>query len=129
MKEKVQASTVPEPAAAYSQGIIAEGRRILFISGQVPVDANGDLVGRDDMRKQARQVFENLQSQLRAAGADMGDVAKLTIFVTDMSQFSVVSEVRSDYVEPEYPAASTIEVSSLADPDWLLEIEAYAVLG
>jgi reactive intermediate/imine deaminase len=128
MKERIQASTVPEPGAAYSQGIAARGETLIFISGQVPVDANGDLVGTDDMRAQALQVFENLQSQLRAAGADFDDVVKLTIFVTDMNRFGEFSEVRSDFLEEPFPAASAIEVSALASPDWLVEVEAYAVV-
>lgn len=128
MKEQIQASTVPEPGAAYSQGIMAQGEKQIFISGQVPVDANSELVGRDDMRKQARQVFENLQSQLRAAEADFSDVVKLTIFVTDMGRFGEFSEVRSDFLEEPFPAASAIEVSSLVDSRWLVEVEAYAVV-
>lgn len=128
MKQEIQAPTVPEPGAAYSQGIAAEGKKQIFISGQVPVDADGELVGEDDMKEQTRQVFENLQSQLRATAADFSDLVKLTIFVTDMSRFGEFSEVRSEFLQKPFPAASAIEVSALASPDWLVEVEAYAVL-
>ncbi|MFO7946818.1 MAG: RidA family protein [Armatimonadota bacterium] len=128
MKQQIQAATVPEPGAAYSQGVLAEGSQLLYISGQVPVDENGDLVGAGDMTAQARQVFENLQAQLCAAGADFSHVVKLTIFVTDMDRFGEFSEVRSEYLQPPFPAASAVKVAGLVDPEWLVEVEAYAVL-
>ncbi|MFP3904858.1 MAG: RidA family protein [Armatimonadota bacterium] len=128
MKQQIQASTVPKPGAAYSQGILAEGSQLLYISGQVPVDENGELVGAGDMKAQARQVFENLQAQLCAAGADFSHLVKLTIFVTDMDRFGEFSEVRSEYLRPPFPAASAVKVAGLVDSNWLVEVEAYAVV-
>ena len=128
MLRKVQSDQVPSPATAYSQAIVAEGRRLLFISGQVPVDAAGLLVGEGDFRAQCHQVFRNLQANLRSAGAEWTQVAKLTVFLTRIEDFPVFNEVRQEYLQPDYPAATTMAITALVRPEWLIEIEAIAVL-
>lgn len=128
MLKKVQASGIPAPKTAYSQAILAQGSRILFISGQVPVDAAGQLVGEGDFRAQVHQVFRNLQASLEAAGTTWRNVAKLTVLLTDMADFPVFNEVRQEYLQPDFPAATTAAVPALVDPRWMIEIEATAVL-
>jgi 2-iminobutanoate/2-iminopropanoate deaminase len=100
---------------------------LLFISGQVAVDASGDVVGNGDMARQTEQVFENLRAILTSEGATLADVAKLTVFVTDMSQRPAVSAVRKRYFPGTKPASTFVEVSKLAGDDLLIEIEAIAV--
>lgn len=128
MLRTIQSPRLPTPATPYSQAVIAAGSRLLFISGQVPVDASGQLVGAGDIRAQVHQVFRNLQANLEAAGADWRNVAKLTVFLTDIANFPVFSEVRQEYLQPDYPAATTMAISALVAPEWLVEIEAIAVL-
>lgn len=128
MLEKVQSDRVPTPATAYSQALLATGRRLLFISGQVPVNAAGKLVGEGDFRAQVHQVFQNLQANLKAAGAEWTNVAKLTVFLVNMADFPIFNEVRREYLRPDYPTATTVAVSALVCPEWLIEIEAIAVL-
>lgn len=128
MLHVIQSPRAPQPKTAYSQAIVASGARFLFISGQVPVDAEGNLVGAGDFRAQAHQVFRNLQAQLEAAGASWDKVVKLTVFLTDMAHFPVFNEVRQEYLKPPFPAATTCAVTALVEPEWLLEIEAIAVL-
>ena len=128
MLRKIEPPGVPTPKTAYSQAIVAEGSRILFISGQVSADADGNLVGEGDFRAQVHQVFRNLQANLQAAGATWADVAKLTVLLTDISDFPVFNEVRQEYLKPEFPTATTAAVAALVAPGWKIEIEAIAVL-
>jgi len=128
MRKTVQSPHVPTPTTAYSQAMIASGTRLLFISGQVPVDATGALVGPGDFRAQVHQVFRNLQANLTAAGASWAHVVKLTVLLTDMAHFPIFNEVRQEYLQAPFPAATTAAVSALVSPNWLVEIEAVAVL-
>ena len=114
----------------YTHIVEATGARTCYISGQVALDASGAIVGENDMRAQARQVFANLHAALQAVGASFSNVAKLTYFVVDMTQMPVVREVRSQFIQPEQlPASTVVEVRRLAREEFLLEIEAVAVLG
>lgn len=114
----------------YTHVVEATGARTFYISGQVALDAAGDIVGQGDMRAQAQQVFANLHAALQAVGASFGNVAKLTYFVVDMTQLSDVREVRGQFIQPEQlPASTAVEVRRLAREEFLLEIEAVAVLG
>lgn len=128
MRQIVQSPEVPAPKTAYSQSVLAEGSRVLYISGQVPVDWKGQLVGPGDFRAQTHQVFKNLTAQLKAAGADWSQVVKLTVLMTDIANFPIFNEVRQQYLQPPFPAATTAAVSALVAPEWLIEIEATAVL-
>lgn len=101
----------------------------VYVSGQVALDPGGQVVGKGDMKAQARQVLENIKAVLAKAGATLDDVVKITSFVTDMSKLGDVLEVRTEYFGKEPPASTTVEVKSLAFPDLLIEIEAVAVKG
>lgn len=128
MITRVQSPRVPTPATAYSQALMAQGSKLLFISGQVPVDESGQLVGEGDFRAQVHQVFRNLQANLEAGGATWTQVVKLTVLLTDIADFPIFNEVRQEYLQPDYPTATTMAVSALVRPEWKIEIEAIAVL-
>ena len=116
------------PPAGYTHVVDAPATRLIFVSGQVPLDADGQLVGEGDFEAQTRQVFENLTRALDAAGASWPDVVKLTYFVRDVSQVSVVRAVRDEYVNTERPPASSLlEVSRLVRDEFLIEVEAIAI--
>jgi len=109
----------------FSHAVRAGG--LLFVSGQVAFDADGNVVGAGDMEAQARQVFRNLGAVLAAAGASFADLVKLTIFVRDVGAVAAIRTVRDEFVDTANPPASTlVEVSSLVLPDLLLEVEAVA---
>ena len=127
-KEVVQSSETPKPQSSYSQSILASAQRWLFISGQVPVNAEGKLVGKADIEVQTRQVFRNLQAQLKAAGATFDQVVKLTFFLRNISDYKTVARVREEFLKPDYPAATLVEISHLVNPEWLIEVEAIAGL-
>lgn len=119
-------STLARPNG-YTHVVEALGTRTVYISGQVALDATGNLVGPGDMRAQAQQVFENLHAALLAVGASFNDVVKLTYFIVDMSQMQTVREVRNQFIKPELlPASTAVEIRRLAREEFLLEIEAIA---
>ncbi|MEU5294997.1 RidA family protein [Streptomyces phaeochromogenes] len=116
------------PAAAYTHVVMGTGR-FVAVSGQLALDEDGKLVGEGDPAAQARQVFENLRRCLAAAGATFDDVVKLTFFVTDMAYMPAVRAARDEHISPgRLPAASAVQVAALVSPDFLMEIEAFALL-
>lgn len=128
-KRFINPETVAQPVG-YTHVVEAIGNRIIHISGQVPVDRSGSTVGINDMQAQAEQVFQNLDAALKAVNASFEDVVKLTYFVVDISQIQTVRDVRNRYINTAQPPASTaVEVRQLVRKDWLLEVEAVAVLN
>ena len=116
-------------ATGYSH-VVAGSGRMVAIAGQVAVDAAGNIVGKGDARTQTEQVFENLQRALECVGASFADVMKLNYFCTDTAILPVVREVRDRYVDPSRPPASTaVQVGALFRPEFLIEVEALAVIA
>jgi reactive intermediate/imine deaminase len=116
------------PPFGYSHVVDSPAERIVYISGQVPLDVDGQLVGEGDFEAQTRQVFENLSRALEAAGAAWSDVVKLNYFLTDVSRITSVREIRDEYVDTARPPASTlVQVSGLFRPEVMVEIEAVAI--
>ena len=115
------------PPNGYTHVVEATGGRTVYISGQVPMDAKGNVVGAGDFRAQVTQVFENLKTALAAAGAEFGDVVKSNYYVMDMSNIAVLREVRAKYVGAAPPASTLVEVKKLANDAFLVEIEVVAV--
>jgi reactive intermediate/imine deaminase len=114
------------PVSGYSHAVAFSGRMVA-ISGQVPADAEGRLVGPGDPAAQVRQVFENLTAALAAAGATMEDVVKLTVYLTDLADLPVFRQVRDEYISLDRPPASSlIQVGGLVHPDFRVEIDALA---
>ncbi|MET8569834.1 RidA family protein [Streptomyces sp. NPDC004783] len=117
------------PAAAYTHVVIGTGR-LVAVSGQLALDEDGKLVGEGDAAAQARQVFENLRRCLAAAGATFDDVVKMTYFVTDMAHMPAIRAARAAHIpDDRLPAASAVQVASLVAPEFLMEIEAFAVVA
>ena len=111
----------------YSHVVAVEGRRMIFVAGQLARDRDGNVVGKGDMRAQIRQVGENLRTALAAAGATLNDLVKTTTFVTDIDEFFRHADVRMEYFGPALPTSTTVEVRRLAHPDLLVEVEAIAM--
>jgi 2-iminobutanoate/2-iminopropanoate deaminase len=113
----------------YSHVVSARGGRTIYIAGQVAFDAKGQLVGRGDLTAQTKQVFANLDTALKAAGATFNDVVKTNYYLLDAAQVQVIRDVRSQYFTKELPASTLVQVSRLANPDFLIEIEVIAVVA
>ncbi|TMD48973.1 MAG: RidA family protein [Chloroflexi bacterium] len=117
--------------AAYTQVVVATGRRMVFVAGQVSIDAEGKLVAPGDFAGQVKQVFANLRTALEGAGATPADVTKITIYIVGYrpEMRSLVGEARSAVFGPAtLPASTLVGVQALAEPGFLIEIEAVAVL-
>ncbi len=128
-KNVLESSSVSKPVGIMSQGIKASGGHLIFASGQVSRDADGNTVGVGDIKAQTRQVLENLKDVLEAGGATLDDVVKVTVFVTNVAEhFAHIHEVRSEFWKDGYPASTLVEISALANPELLIEIEALAVI-
>jgi len=111
--------------------VASTGGKTIHISGQTAVDASGQVVGIGDLKRQTEQTFENLRLALAAAGATWADVVATRLYVVNLKSehVPIIREVRSRYVSPEHPPASTlVGVQALVGPDWLIEIEATAVI-
>lgn len=123
-----QIHTKPDPYAPYllSQAIQAGG--LLYVSGQAGVGDDGAIVGEGDFDAQADQAFRNLNRALQAGGSDLAHVIKVTIFLTSMSHFPKIVELRRKWFSEPYPADTIVEVSGLYSPDAMIEIEAIAAV-
>lgn len=125
--QRVQVRLDPDPYEPFrlSQGMRVDG--LLFVSGQAALAEDGTLVGGDDFDLQAEQTFRNLQRVLEAGGSSLEQVVKVTIYLTDMSNFQKIVELRGRWFTPPWPADTIVEVSALALPELQIEIEAVAV--
>jgi 2-iminobutanoate/2-iminopropanoate deaminase len=120
--------TMRKPFGIFSNATLAGPGRLYFISGQVAVDAAGNVVGKGDVRAQTRQVLENIKAALAAVGGSMDDVACVNVFVVNMDHLAAIHEVRAHYWQDNYPASTLVEVSRLVHPDYLIEINAIAIV-
>jgi Putative translation initiation inhibitor, yjgF family len=112
----------------YSHVVTAAPGQTLYISGQVALDESGKVMGAGDMQAQAKQVFENLRIALNGAGADFSNVVKLNYYITDVSQVQKVRDVRNQYILSDFPASTLVEVKALVRPEFMIEVDAIAVI-
>ncbi len=113
----------------YTQVVVIEAKRIAFISGQVPRDKHGNTVGKGDMAAQIRQCCENVKAGVEAAGGTLADLVKTSTFVTDLDEYFKHTKVRMEYMSQGMPTSTTIQISKLSHPDYMVEIEAIAVIS
>lgn len=120
---------IPKPSG-YSQIVIAEGKRLIAVAGQVGVDANGVTVGVGDLEAQARQALRNLKTALAAASAGFGDVIAVTVYIVNFkpTDRQTLNRVREEFFRDiPSPASTLVGVQALASEEYLIEIEATAV--
>jgi len=119
------------PTFGWTHVVTATGGKTVYISGQVGVNDRGEIVGKENLAAQTEQAFRNIESALATVGATFHDVVKTSLFVVGLKpeHVPVIREIRSRYVSADHPPASTlVGVSALVGPDWLIEIEAIAVI-
>jgi len=124
----INPSDLPTPAT-YTHVVVAPAGKLVFIAGQEPEDRDGNLVGRDDLAAQARQVFANMGRALAAAGARPDQVAKITIYVVGhQPQFlPVIEEARQTLFGEHKPADTIVGVATLSQPGYRIEVDAFAI--
>ncbi|HXV63017.1 MAG TPA: RidA family protein [Vicinamibacteria bacterium] len=124
--ERINPEGMTQPTAYHH---LVRAGNLLFIAGQVALDGEGTLVGAADMRAQVRQVLENLKTVLASQNADFSNIVKINIFTTDIDAFREAADVRATYFQGNPPASTLVQIERLAQPEFLVEIEAIAVVG
>jgi enamine deaminase RidA (YjgF/YER057c/UK114 family) len=115
--------------ATYSQGIkVSQAQTILFLSGQVAYTPDGGVAYRGDFKAQARGAYEAIKALVESQGGTMANVIKITTYVTDMRYRLDLAPIREEFFGKKGPASTLLEISALAHPDWMIEIEAVAVI-
>jgi 2-iminobutanoate/2-iminopropanoate deaminase len=126
--EKYAAKSVFDPPA-YAQAVKVSGAQtMLFLAGQVDYDAQGNCAHPGDFKAQTRAVFEALKAQVEAGGGALANIVKINTYVTDIRNRPDYAPIRSEFFSGKAPASTMVAVSALAHPDFLIEIEAIAVI-
>ena len=126
--EKFNAPGLFEPAT-YSQGVkVTQAQTVLLLSGQVAYTADGSPAFRGDFKAQARGAYEAIKALVEAQGGTMNSIVKITTYVTDMRYRVDLAPIREEFFGKKGPASTLVEISALAHPDWMIEIEAIAVV-
>jgi 2-iminobutanoate/2-iminopropanoate deaminase len=126
LREEIRVPGQPEPMSHYTDAVRIGD--LLFVSGCVPVDADGRLVGEDDIVAQARRTFENVGAVLAAGGSSFANVAKVTVYLTDVDDRPKINPIRQEFFGAARPASTLVEVSRLAVPGAKIEVEAVALV-
>lgn len=129
MKTKINSDEFAKRLGSYSHGYSIEigDTKLIFTTGQIALDKDGNVLYPDDPAKQAEFVYKSLQKILAEAGATLDDVVKTTVFLTDINDFSLVSPIRNKYFKNSEPVSTLVEVSKLVKPGCCVEIEVIAV--
>jgi 2-iminobutanoate/2-iminopropanoate deaminase len=126
MVDGVNPAGVWSPFGVFSMAVIQGEGQIVRLKGQVSLDERGQVVGAKDMRVQVRKVLENIRDVLASMGGQMGDIASLVHYATDIAQFMAASDIRKDFFAAPFPVTTTVEVARLYHPDLMIEITAIA---
>ncbi len=126
---EVRSPKVFKSTAPFSLATRTTGTDLLHISGQVAQGLDGETVGKGDIQKQTVQVLENMKALVEEAGGYLADVARIVVYLTAREHLPTVMEVRRRYFKEPYPATTAVVVVGLANPEWMIEIEATAVLS
>lgn len=128
-KREIRTAALREPMGHFSQGTIVEARgKLVFISGMTARCADGSIAGIGDVEAQTRQVCENLKSAVEAAGGTLDDICRVDVYVRDIGDFDKIHKVRREYFRAPLPSSTMMQVSGMVSPDYLIEINAIAVL-
>ena len=129
MKKQVTSERIRQPSGHFSQAISIEAKgKLVFISGMTSRRADGTIAGVGDIEAQTRQVCENLKSAVEAAGGTMDHICRVDVYVRNMEHFDKIHKVRREYFKSAPPASTMVEVSKFTSPDYLIEINAIALV-
>jgi enamine deaminase RidA (YjgF/YER057c/UK114 family) len=128
-KKQIVSAKLRAPSGHFSHATMADARgRLVFISGMTARCADGSIAGIGDIEAQTRQVCENIKAAVEEAGGSMEDICRVDVFVRNMEHFDLIHKVRRDYFKPPAPASTMVEVCKMTSPDYLIEINAIAVV-
>ena len=129
-KKQIQSDKIRQPSGHFSQAIAVEAKgKLVFISGMTSRRADGTIAGVGDIEAQTRQVCENIKAAVEAAGGTMDDICRVDVYVRNMEHFDKIHKVRREYFKNPPPASTMVEVSKFTSPDYLIEINAIAVVN
>jgi len=129
-KQQIVSAKLRAPSGHFSHATVTEARgRLVFISGMTARRADGSIAGVGDIEAQTRQVCENIKAAVEEAGGGMDDICRVDVFVRNMEHFDLIHKVRRNYFKPPAPASTMVEVCKMTSPDYLIEINAIAVIG
>ena len=129
-KQQVTTSKVRVPMGHFSQAIAIEAKgKLVFISGMTARCPDGTIAGIGDVEAQTRQVCENLKSAVEAAGGTMEDICRVDVYVRNIEHFDKIHKVRREYFKAPAPASTMVEVTKMVSPEYLIEINAIAVIA
>ena len=128
-KHEIVTSSIGKPTGVFSQATIVEAQgRFVFISGMTSRRPDGSIAGIGDISAQTKQVCENIKAAVEAAGGTLDDVCRVDVYIRNMEHFGKIHEVRRQYFKPPLPASTMVEVNKMTSPEFLIEINAIAVL-
>lgn len=128
-KEQIRTDELREPVGHFSQAVAIEAKgKLVFISGMTARRPDGSIAGIGDIEAQTRQVCENIKSAVQAAGGTMDDIVRVDVYVRNIEQFDKIHKVRREYFKSPPPASTMVEVTKMVSPDYLIEINAIAVV-
>jgi 2-iminobutanoate/2-iminopropanoate deaminase len=129
MKQQVTTEELRQPNGHFSQATVIEAAgKLVFISGMTARKPDGTIAGIGDITAQTRQVCENIKAAVEAAGGTLDDVVRVDVYVRNMEHFDAIHAVRREYFKPPLPASTMVEICKMTSPDYLIEINAIAVL-
>src|SRR6266849_340800 len=129
-KKQITSAKIRQPSGHFSHATMIEARgRLVFISGMTSRRADGSIAGVGDIEVQTRQVCDNIKAAVEAAGGTMDDICRVDVYVRNMEHFEAIHKVRREYFKPPLPASTMVEVTKMVSPDYLIEINAIAVVA
>jgi len=129
-KREISSDAIRKPSGVFSQATAIEARgRLVFVSGMTARRPDGSIAGVGDIAAQTRQVCENIKAAVEAAGGTLDDVCRVDVYVRNMEHFEAIHKVRREYFKPPLPASTMVEVTKMTSPDYLIEINAIAVVA
>ena len=129
-RQAITTDKAPKPGGHFAQAIAVEATgRLVFISGMVAQRPDGSIAGVGDIEAQTRQVCENVKAAVEAAGGTLADVCRVDVYVRNMEHFDAIHKVRREYFTGIAPASTMVEICKMTSPDYLIEINAIAVLN
>ncbi|HEY6822577.1 MAG TPA: RidA family protein [Burkholderiales bacterium] len=128
-KQQVSSDRIRQPSGHFSQAIAIEAKgKLVFLSGMTARRPDGTIAGIGDIEAQTRQVCENLKSAIEAAGGTLDDICRVDVYVRNMEHFDTIHKVRREYFKPPAPASTMVEIAKMTSPEYLIEINAIALV-
>jgi len=128
-KHEVTSDAIRKPSGHFSQATVVEAKgRIVFVSGMTARRPDGTIAGIGDITAQTRQVCENIKAAMVSAGGTLDHVCRVDVYVRNMEHFDKIHAVRREYFKPPLPASTMVEITKMTSPDYLIEINAIAVI-